>query len=232
MFTMQAFGGLKQRALMLNGIGMGDAQMKKVQLIKRITNSTFNLEVQAVNSLRDFLKSEQYADEMTKLEAERQEKVKDRMLRRMMDSGLRLQGLALRQLNQWAEWAAETERARMAKQRGIMRRIVDSNVRLMGMGYNKLIEEYKARQNNLKEKMRFVVKALTDKDSMFTMQAYNGLKQRAYMLAGVGMGDAEMKKTQLIKRLTNQAFNMEVQAINALRDFLKSQRAIAEAQRL
>merc|ERR1712110_1262136 len=202
----------------------GDAGMKKVQLIKRLTNSAFNLEVQAVNALKDFLKSERVREEAERLEFERQQKEKDRLLRRMMDGNLRVMGQALRQFQLHAEAEAEKERALMAKQRGIMRRIVDSNVRLMGMGYNKLIEEWKARNNNLKEKLKFVIKALTDKDAMFTMQAFNGLKERCNMLNGVGMGDAGMKKVQLIKRLTNSAFNLEVQAINALRDFLKSER--------
>merc|ERR1712110_1143954 len=202
----------------------GDAGMKKVQLIKRLTNSAFNLEVQAVNALKDFLKSERVREEAEKLEFERQQKEKDRLLRRMMDSNLRVMGQALRQFQLHAEAEAEKERARMAKQRGIMRRIVDSNTRLMGMGYNKLVEEWKARQNNLKEKLIFVIKALTDKDAMFTMQAFNGLKERCNMLNGVGMGDAGMKKVQLIKRLTNSAFNLQVQAVNALKDFLKSER--------
>merc|ERR1712226_87438 len=126
----------------------------------------------------DFLKYERIREEAERLEFERQQKEKDRLLRRMMDGNLRVMGQALRQLQLWAEAAAEAERARMAKQRGIMRRIVDSNVRLMGMGYNKLIEEWKARNNNLKEKLKFVIKALTDKDAMFTMQAYNMMKQR------------------------------------------------------
>ena len=69
MFILQAFSGLKQRALMLSGVGMGDAQMKKVQLIKRLTNSAFNLEAQAVNALLDFLKSERNADELARIEA-------------------------------------------------------------------------------------------------------------------------------------------------------------------
>merc|ERR1712110_1252667 len=202
----------------------GDAGMKKVQLIKRLTNSAFNLEVQAVNALLDFLKSERNQDELNRIEFERQQKEKDRLLRRMMDGNLRVMGQALRQFQLHGEAEAEKERARMAKQRGIMRRIVDSNVRLMGMGYNKLIEEWKARQNNLKEKLRFVIKALTDKDAMFMLQAFGGLKQRALMLSGVGMGDSQMKKVQLIKRLTNSAFNLEVQAVNALKDFLKSER--------
>merc|ERR1712007_116462 len=205
MFTLQAFNGLKERCNMLNGVGMGDAGMKKVQLIKRLTNSAFNLEVQAVNALLDFLKSERVREELERLEFERQQKEKDRLLRRMMDGNLRVMGQALRQFQLWAEAAAEKERALMAKQRGIMRRIVDSNVRFMGMGYNKLIEEWKARNANLKEKLKFVIKALTDKDAQFILQAFGGLKQRALMLSGVGMGNAGMKKIQLIKRLTNMA---------------------------
>jgi len=87
----------------------------------------------------------------------------------------------------------------MFKQRGIMKRIVDSNTRLMGAGYNKLLEEWKAKQNAMKEKLRFIIAAISNSDKQFTMIAYNGLKQRALMLAGVGMGDSEMKKIQLIK---------------------------------
>merc|ERR1712050_502233 len=232
MFTLQAYNGMKQRWNMLNGVGMGDAGMKKVQLIKRLTNSAFNLEVQAVNALRDFLKSERVREEAERLEYERQQKEKDRLLRRMMDVNARMQGQALRQLGLHCETEAEKERARMAKQRGIMRRIVDSNTRLMGMGYNKLVEEWKARQANLREKLRFVIKALTDKDAQFTLQAYNGLKQRALMLNGVGMGDAAMKKVQLIKRLTNQGYNLQVMAANAIKEWLTSERHAEEMARL
>merc|ERR1712072_1199253 len=108
----------------------------------------------------------------------------------------------------------------MAKQRGIMRRIVDSNARLMSAGYNKLLEEWKAKQGALKEKLKFVIAALTDKDKQFCLMAYNVMKQRMLMLSGVGMGDAEMKKAQLIKRLTNQGYNFQVMAINCLKEFL------------
>merc|ERR1712078_140071 len=126
----------------------------------------------------------------------------------------------------------EAEINRMRRQRGIMRRIVDSNVRLMSAGYNKLLEEWKAKNNNLKEKLRFVIKALTDKDASYLLAGYNGLKQRAMMLNGVGMGDSELKKIQLIKRLTNQGYNLQVMAANALQEFLASERAREEAERL
>merc|ERR1711907_764238 len=88
------------------------------------------------------------------------------------------------------------------------------------------------RQNTLKEKLKFVIKALTDKDAQFILAGYNGLKQRALMLSGVGMGDAEMKKIQLIKRLTNQGYNLQVMAANALQEFLASERDREERERL
>merc|ERR1712110_1346995 len=110
----------------------GDAGMKKVQLIKRLTNSAFNLEVEAVNALKDFLKSERNQDELNRIEFERQQKEKDRLLRRMMDGNLRVMGQALRQFQLHAEAEAEKERARMAKQRGLMRRMMDGNLRVMG----------------------------------------------------------------------------------------------------
>merc|ERR1711998_350713 len=172
-----AFNGLKQRALMLNGVGMGDSEMKKINLIKRLTNQGFNLQSMAINALFEYLKSEREREEQERLEFERQQKEKDRILRRIMDQNLRFAGMAFRQSKQFAEAEAEKERQLMFKQRGIMRRMVDSNVRLMSAGYNKLIEEYKARKNNLKDKLKFVIKTLTDKDASYSMMAFNGLKQ-------------------------------------------------------
>merc|ERR1711904_226594 len=120
--------------------------------------------------------------------------------------------------------AREAEIALMAKQRGIMRRIVDGNVRLMGAGWNKLLEEWKARNGMLKDKLKFVIKALTDKDANYKLMAYNQMKQRMLMLNGVGLGDSEMKKVQLIKRLTNQGHNLQVMGVNSVREFLVSER--------
>merc|ERR1712050_557908 len=147
-----AYNGMKQRMLMLNGVGMGDAQMKKLQLIKRLTNQGYNLQVLAINAVKEFLSYERHQDELARLEYERQQKEKDRILRRIMDANLRAAGIAFRQAYQWMEAERDAERLRMYKLRGICNRIVDSNVRIMGMGYNKLLEEWRARQADLKEK--------------------------------------------------------------------------------
>merc|ERR1711957_1083413 len=230
-FTMMAYNQMKQRMLMLNGVGMGDADMKKSQLIKRLTNQGHNFQVMGVNCIREFLKDARICEENDRLQAERQQKEKDRILRRIMDTNARFMGMGFRQALQFTIAAREAEIALMAKQRGIMRRMCDSNARLMSAGYNKLIEEWKAKQGAMKEKLRFVIAALTDKDKQFTMMAYNQMKQRMLMLAGVGMGDAEMKKCQLIKRLTNQGHNFQVMGVNAVGEFLKDARIADELAR-
>merc|ERR1711866_36503 len=227
-----AYNALVQRWNMLNGVGQGDAESKKIQLIKRLTNQGYNLQVMAVNAVREYLTSERDAEERARLEYERQQKEKDRILRRIMDGNVRMMGTGFRQAYQWMEADREKERALIAKQRGIMRRIVDSNVRLMSAGWNKLLEEWKARNGMLRDKLKFVIKALTDKDASYKLMAYNQMKQRMLMLNGVGLGDSEMKKVQLIKRLTNQGYNLQVMAVNAVREFLASERDREEQERL
>merc|ERR1711966_561936 len=90
----------------------------------------------------------------------------------------------------------------------------------------------KAAQNALKEKLKFVIKTLTDKDAAFTLMAYNGLKQLALMLSGVGMTQSEQLKIQLIKRLTNKGYNLQVMAINCVKEFLAWARNEEERARL
>merc|ERR1711935_392881 len=184
-----------------------------------------------VNCIREFLTSERDREEQERLEFKRQQKEKDRILRRIMNANLRFMGMGFRQALQFTESEREKEIALMKKQRGIMRRMVDSNVRLMSAGYNKLLESWKANQNNLKDRLKFVIKALTDKDAMFTMMAYNAMKQRMLMMNGVGMNDAGKLKCQLIKRLTNQGHNLQVMGVNALREYLTSEREREERAR-
>merc|ERR1711935_982356 len=173
-------------------------------------------------------------EEAERLEFERQQKEKDRILRRIMDSNVRIMGAGFRQSLQWTVAEREAEIALMRRQRGIMRRIVDSNTRLMSAGYNKLVEESKIRKAALMDKLRFVIKSLTDKDAAFTLMAYNQLKQRKLMVDGVGLGDdvAGKLKLRLLRKLTDTGFNLQTQASNALKEFLASERAREEAERL
>merc|ERR1712194_161032 len=157
---------------------------KKCQLIKRLTNKGHNFQVMAVNCLREFLKDARIQDELAREQFERDQKEKDRILKRIINTNLRFAGMGFRQALQHTVADREAEIRLMQRQRGIMNRMVDSNARLMSAGYNKLIEEWKAKQGAMKEKLRFVIAALTDQDKQFTMMAYNGMKQRALMLSG------------------------------------------------
>merc|ERR1711972_479902 len=190
-YLLMAYNGMKQRKLQLDGVGLGDdvATKLKIRLIRKLTDTGFNLQTQASVALKEFLASERDREARERLEYERQQREKDRILRRVMDSNVRMMGTGFRQAFQWMESEREKEIALMKKQRGIMRRIVDSNVRLMSAGYNKLIEDAKMRKQNLMQKLRFVIKTLTDKDAAFTLMAYNAMKQRKLQLDGVGLGD-------------------------------------------
>merc|ERR1711957_194621 len=204
---------------------------KKIQLIKRLTNLGYNLQVMGINAVREFLTSERDIDERLREEHERQQKEKDRILKRIMNGSLRMLGTAFRQALQWTVAQREAEIRLMAKQKGILLRFVDSNARLMSAGYNKLLEAWKAKNNMLKDKLKFVIRALTDQDANYKLMAYNSMKQRMNMLNGAGLGDAENKKIQLIKRLTNLGYNLQVMGINAVREFLASERDIDERLR-
>merc|ERR1711877_73602 len=221
MGILMAYNQMKQRMLMLNGVGLGDAEMKKVQLIKRLTNQGYNLQVMAVNAVREYLTSERDREEREREEYERQQKEKDRILRRIMNGNLRVMGAGFRQAFQWMEHDRAAEIALMARQRGIMRRIVDGNVRLMSAGWNKLLEEWKARNGMLRDKLKFVIKALTDKDANYILMAYNQMKQRMLMLNGVGMGDdvATKLKIRLLRKLTDTGFNLQVMGVNAVKEY-------------
>jgi Pyruvate/2-oxoacid:ferredoxin oxidoreductase gamma subunit len=227
-FLITAYNSLKQRSRMLSGEGMGLATMKKVQLIKRLTNQSHNQQVMAVNSLVQFLAHEKDADELRKAEYERQQREKDRILRRIMDSNLRMCGIGFRQALQHTVEAREKERLLMQKQRGIMRRIMDSNTRVMAQGYNKLVEASKANKIHLQNRMRNLIKSLTDNDLSMKIAAYNSLKQRKLMLDGVGLENAlsDKLKIRLIRKLTDSSYNLQVMGVHALKEFLQFEREL------
>jgi Pyruvate/2-oxoacid:ferredoxin oxidoreductase gamma subunit len=227
-YMMVAYHGLKQRSRMLGGEGMGTANMKKVQLIKRLTNQSHNQQVMAVNSLVQFLVHEKDLDEARRQKYERQQREKDRILRRIMDSNLRMCGIGFRQAQQHTVEAREKERVLVQKQRGIMRRILDSNTRVMAQGYNKLVEASKDNKIHLQNLMRNLIKSLTDIDLSMKIAAYNGLKQRKLMLDGVGLENklSEKLKIRLIRKLTDSSYNLQVMAVHGLKEFLQFEREL------
>jgi hypothetical protein len=190
----RAYGALKERKLMLDGVGFGDRVERKVQLVKRITNQSFNLQVMAVNNLREFLRAEREKHYLACLKYEQEMKDKTRVLKRIMDGNARAMSSGFKTAHQYTLDAVAKDRHKATKHRGILRRILDSNIRLMAQGYNKLLEKAKSRKQTMKTKLRNLLKSFKDKDLGYMITAYNTLKQRCRMLSGEGMGLATMKK--------------------------------------
>lgn len=88
---------------------------------------------------------------------QREDKNRVRCLKRIMDNGMRVMGKAMRVLGKWCEEEAGRERLVAYKRRGVVRRMLDKNTQMMGRGFGKLVEGYRARENYIRNKLRFVV---------------------------------------------------------------------------
>jgi hypothetical protein len=231
---MAAYNGMKERKMMLEGVGLENRieEKLKLRLVRKITDSSYSIMVAAIKGLKQFLRLQRDLEDLYRLEFERQQREKQRFLIRIMDSNLNLAAVAFRQSYHWMQTSLTSERTVLYKQRGIMRRILDANTRLLAQGYNKLISDAKSRKSTLSHKLKSLVKSFNDKDLRFLTTAYNSLKQRCRMLSGEGMGLASMKKVSLIRRLTNTSHNLQVMAVNALKDFLRSEKESDEANRI
>jgi hypothetical protein len=149
-----------------------------------------------INTLKDFLQTTRDFEQAQRLKYLNQMKQKDKILRRIINSNLRSTGIAYRQSFQFTLLSRKTEQGLIFKQRGIIKRIVDSNVRLISSGFNKLIEAWKSKKNDLKGKIKYILKTLNDADARALLVGYNGLRARAYMLGGVGVGTSAVRKIE------------------------------------
>jgi predicted ATP-dependent protease len=190
-------------------------QQKLTFVIKSLTDKDTLYTLQAYNGIKEQYHKAINAnlvqnDSSLKLLNDR--KFSDRILRRLMDSTLSLQGQAYVSLLNHLSSQTESQNQLSYRQRAIFRRMIVANSRLTSMGFNKLIEFFKARQIHTREKLRFVVKSLKNQESMFLLQAWNGLRERRGLMAGVGAGMGQVNKLKIIRRLMNKAFDWECQA--------------------
>lgn len=208
--AMTAYNMLKERKRMCDGVGVNQAEQKKKHLIKSLMDSGYALQKQAARGLKSFLLKEKAKD-----------KDKANLLKRMMDKGLRQQGQALRMLKVYKDMAMEKEQQLALKQRGVCKMMLDKNIRLMHAGLNKLRDEYRNVLNGLKDKLKFVIKALTDTDANFTLMAYNSLKRNRD--AQVNGHDYRVKhmKENFIKRILNKSYNLMFMAMQNFNDFME-----------
>ena len=187
---LQAYNAMKERKTMLEGVEDSNQGAKMIQAVKRLVNKPFDWQCQAYGKLIELLKSDRQRESHEKKE-------KERILNRIMSKGLREMGQGFTQAFHWTLFDRRNEQDLIFKQRGIMRKILDTSVRLMGMGFNKLVESWKSQQSMLRDRLKFVLKTLTDKDARSVMVGYNSLKERKMMLDGVG----SVLKMQFLKKM-------------------------------
>lgn len=102
-----------------------------------------------------------------------------------------------------------------------MNRLTDVSVRLLAAGYNKLCDDARSRKAQLNNRLRFIIKALRDKDAKYIVQGYNGLKQRRNMMRGVGHGKKDMLRVNFLKKLTDKGYAIMGLALNKFKDFYR-----------
>lgn len=135
-------------------------------------------------------------NKMENSELHSQNQMKARCLVRLTSSNNRFMGMAFRQAMVWSRDEVASDVKMFEKCRGIANRMSDVSVRLMGSGYNGLYANYNAKRGNLRTKVKWLLKTLTNSDLMNLTRAYGALKERKLMLDGVGFGDRVERKVQ------------------------------------
>lgn len=231
-YVLMAYNILKQRKRKLDGVGKGTQETLKNNLIKRLLDKNFNLVMQAWNTLLDNNKWDKFNEANDQNNFLNKEKTRNRALRRIITTAFNDQTLAFKLLKINCYIETHHSKDNQLKQKAIILRIVNSNMRLLGLAFNKLVAESKMENKKLDNTVKFVIEILYHKDKMFTLMAYNGMKQLWMMKNGVGKGNIQIKKIDFIKRLTNNGLFLQKMAIHSLKDFLEDERIIENEERL
>jgi len=77
----------------------------------------------------------------------------------------------------------------------------------MAAGFNKLVQDAKARGEALENKVRFIINSLRDKDISASSMAYYQMKRFKDMLMGVGMSDSSKLKKRIIRKLMDKGYD-------------------------
>merc|ERR1712218_570360 len=92
---LAAYNGLKENKLKMDGVGYENdiGNKLKIRLMRRLTNGAFNLQLMALRAIKGFLKKERDTDKDIRDKMVKDRWNKDRCLRRLLFSNLRLVGL-------------------------------------------------------------------------------------------------------------------------------------------
>jgi hypothetical protein len=99
-------------------------------------------------------------------------KIVEKMAKRIANHGLALMGRALRILHVGGDIAHSEAKVLTNRKRGIIRRVIKGRNNIIAMAFNKLLEEFRMSRHFHKEKMKFIIKSITDQNLRFLFQSY------------------------------------------------------------
>jgi hypothetical protein len=125
--------------------------------------------------------------------------------------------MAYTSARKWTDYSIKSQLQRIFKQKCVLRKLTDKTVKLMGEGYNRLMIEGRERMRRVREKLRFVIRALIDRDAREMMMAYNGMKMSGIIGVGARRGRNEELCERVWKRLADKGFDLQCQAWEKLK---------------
>jgi hypothetical protein len=131
MYKLKGYNALKEKKLMIDGVGVGHDVQQKINFCKRIIDNAKNLEYQAVRSLTEFLIIRRGSDGKLKM-------LKENICKRILNKEVRVLHQGFRSLRVFAKLDWEREIARIRRIKGICERIRGSSAMLVSMGFNSL----------------------------------------------------------------------------------------------
>lgn len=211
MMVQMGYGAMKERKLMLDGVGLSGGEHKKNMLIRRLRDVGYNMQVMGINALVEFLKSERAADDEALAEAERLQKEKDRILKMFMSETVRTCGQVLRQLKIHKAELEERENKLIGRQRGIMKRILSSTTRLMAAALNTLID-YSDKDGKIKNR---TIRRIMDVNYRNMAGAWR-IFIHWYNICMENKARIDRLKKNVAYRMTDKAHNMVAAAFRKL----------------
>lgn len=133
-----------------------------------------------------------------------------------MDANARKLGQGLLQLQKFAQKETARENNLILRERGILRRILDANIRLMGMGLTQLINYNKHIRENLKNKLRFIIKCCINADTQIMNQVYNKFKHQSAIHHSIANTHSHFNKIRCLDQLFNHKRKLTEQAYRTL----------------
>jgi hypothetical protein len=221
---LQSYDGMKAHWEGIIGLENGRAGTLKKRMLAMLMDKNFTLMVQGMTSLREWKKIEIKRLEVERLEYEKNQIKRSHVMKIMTNQAYRDMNSTIKHLTYVAEKIRDQEQATLFKQRGICNRIINANIRFMAMGFNKLVEAHTARQAKIREKVKIIIKMLSDQQALYVMMAYNGLKLVRDKSICIGYSRSELLREQLIRRLCDRGYNLGLQAVTSLRTFLRTER--------